>query len=127
MLSPKFRENTNPILDPVAWAAGPDALKNNFNTAIANMRFLARNLRDQSHTSGRGGKLTVRFYTNTPTVSLTVKDAETTHGKMHVEIVPHQIPQGPFRPILNIERQRTAAFLLSCIAAIESFRITWPQ
>jgi len=100
MLSPRFWENKDPILDPVAHALGAFALKSNFYTSIVNIRLLAKQIR-----SGRyGGKFTVRFYSNVPTVSLTVQDGETARARMHVEVLPHQVPVSPFRPIMNIEK-----------------------
>lgn len=100
MLSPKFWENKNPILDPVAHAAGPLVLRNNFCTAISNIRLLAKEMRDGSC----NGRFTVRLYSTVPTVSLTVQDGRAARGRMHVEIVPHQIPASPFRPIMDIDK-----------------------
>jgi hypothetical protein len=112
MLSPQFRDNHNPVLDPVAASTGKDVLRNNFYTAIASIRQLALTIRQQNQelTGAKKGKLTVRFYTTAPTVSLTVRDGETAHARMHVEVIPHQIFQSPFRPIMNIEKAKDDGF-----------------
>lgn len=103
MLSPKFRENTDPVLDPVAHVSGPQFLRNNFCEAILSIRNLAILIRDANATQGSDGKFTVRFYSTVPTVSLVAQDGGTGHGRMHVEVVPHQRRTPPFRPVLSIQ------------------------
>ena len=98
MLSPKFRANKNPILDPVAFVEGRD-LTPHFMIAIRNIRTLAKAIHNTR------GRLAVRFYSTSPTISLTISDGATPRGKMHIEIVPHQISADPFRPILEISKE----------------------
>lgn len=98
MLSPKFRSNKNPILDPVAHAETQD-LTSAFNSAISKIRKLADDI-----SKTKNGKLTVRFYETAPTLSLTVKDGRHPRGRMHLEIIPHQISSAPFRPIMDISK-----------------------
>lgn len=100
MLAPKFRANKDPILDPVAHVENHD-LTNAFSDAIAKIRGLAQDI------SKTKGKLCVRFYETAPTLSLTVKDGRHSRGRMHVEIVPHQVSSDPFRPILDLSKDGT--------------------
>jgi hypothetical protein len=95
MLHPKFKANTDPVLDPVAKAEQHD-LTRAFGEAIDRIRLLAKDITNTK------GTLTVKFYTTSPTLSLTVRDGKSHSGEMHMEIVPHQIQDEPFRPILDL-------------------------
>lgn len=97
LLHPKFRENKDPILDPVAHAERR-ALRDAFAQAIATIRSIAADV------SLTPGTLSVRFYETSPSVGLTIADGHNAHGRMHMEIVPHQIPGDSFRPILVLTK-----------------------
>ncbi len=94
MLSPKFRANKDPILDPVARRD----LTPNFCLAIEKIRGLAKAIREKE------GRLTVKFYETAPTVSLTVRDGNSQRGRMHIEVIPHQTG-AIFRPILDVAKE----------------------
>lgn len=95
MLSPSLRRNIDPILDPVA----NRDLTPYFCIAIAGIRRLAKTIRR------RNGRLTVKFYTTAPTVSLTIRDGNSPRGRMHIEVIPHQTSGAIFRPILEVSKE----------------------
>jgi hypothetical protein len=98
MLSPKYWRNADPVLDPVASAVSSD-LKPDFQLAIANIRALAMSMAD------RKGRMAVRFYSQAPTLSLTIVDGGAASGRMRVELTPHNTPQcEQFRPMLDLDR-----------------------
>ncbi len=98
MMDPHYWKNRDPILDPVAAALGEN-LKADFQLAVAQTRVLAINL------ANKQGRLDVRFYQQSPTLSLIAVDARSAQARMRIELTPHNSPRhGFFRPLLDIQR-----------------------
>ncbi len=98
MMNPRYWRNSDPILDPVAAAAG-DTLKADFQLAISQIRILAMSM------AGAQAKIEVRFYHQAPTLSLTAVDAAGVTGKMRIEMIPHNSTRhGYFRPMFDLQR-----------------------
>ena len=139
MLSPEFKDNRDPIVDPLAFANGPTALKLKFSTAIGNVRRLAKSVRDfnreqeatnvatKRHGTGQPvlGGLSVRFYKTIPTVSMIVRDGKDSDARMHIEVIPHQATTSQFRPILDIEKRGMENGLFSKF--YRQYRILWEK
>jgi hypothetical protein len=107
MLTPERWQNRQPVLDPIE----PGNLKEHFTQAVRNIRALAKGIAERNKAANRGSRrgrgspcFEVRFYDQSPSVSLAIADSQLRSGRMRVEFTPHNdVNLGSyFRPMMDI-------------------------
>ena len=116
MLTPARWMNEHPVLDPVE----SGDLKDHFVSSLRNIRRIAESVAKRN-TSGkgrgakrRGGQRTpakhthsfeVRFYDQSPALSMAIADGDTDSGRLRVEFTPHNESERGlkyFRPMMDV-------------------------
>lgn len=129
MLTPTRWMNQQPVLDPVE----PADLKAHFTDSLRNIRKLASAVAKKNEnvkSRGRGTTwglrpvkklggyaLEVRFYDQSPALSLVAADADMESGRMRVEFTPHnEVDKGEyFRPMMDLIPKGDGLFRQFCM------------